>query len=190
MLESQVNFGATPLQPGRIVPGLESGPAKWYALHTRSRFEKKVAEQLCEKQFATFLPLRKEVHRWKDRYKPVELPLFAGYVFVQLNGHPDLRLRVLRTPGVVRIVGFGQQDTAVPSEQIERLQRILESNSVVQRHRYLHVGQRVKVISGTLSGVEGILVRIKNADRLVVSVEPIRQAVSIELSGYEVLPLG
>lgn len=164
--------------------------ANWYAIHTRSRFEKKVAEQLCEKRFTTFLPLRKEVHRWKDRYKPVELPLFGGYVFVQLDGQPDLRVRVLRTPGVVRIVGFGQQDAPIPTDQIERLQRILESNSVVQRHRYLRVGQRLKIISGTLSGVEGILVRIKNSDRLVVSVEHIRQAVSIELSGYEVLPLG
>ena len=171
-------------------PGASSGAANWYALHTRSRFEKKVAEQLCEKQVPTFLPLRKEVHRWKDRYKPVELPLFGGYVFVKLSGQPDLRVRVLRTPGVVRIVGFGQQDAPIPTDQIERLQRILESSSVVHRHSYLRVGQRVKIISGTLSGVEGILVRIKNADRLVVSVEPIRRAISIELSGYEVLPLG
>jgi len=162
----------------------------WFAIHTRSRFEKRVAEQLCEKQLPTFLPLRKEMHRWKDRYQQVELPLFGGYVFVQLCGNPDARLRVLRTPGVVRIVGFGQQDAPIPGEQIETLQRVLGAESIVSRHRYLRVGQRVRVISGVLAGVTGILARIKNSDRLVVAVEPIRQAVSIELAGYEVLPLG
>jgi len=167
-----------------------SASPNWFAIHTRSRFEKKVAEQLSEKQLQTFLPLRKEVHRWKDRYKPVELPLFGGYVFVHLSGHPDARLRVLRTPGVVRIVGFGLQDAPVPTEQIETLQRVLGTDSMVMRHRYLRVGQRVRVISGTLAGVTGILTRIKNADRLVVAIEPIRQAVSIEMAGYEVLPLG
>ena len=171
-------------------PALAQPSPNWFALHTRSRFEKKVAEQLSEKHIETFLPLRKEVHRWKDRNKVVELPLFGGYVFVQLSGHPDTRLRVLRTPGVVRIVGFGQQDAPVPAEQVERLRMILESNSTVQRHRYLRVGQRVKIISGTLCGVEGILARVKNTDRLVISIPTIRQALSIELSGYEVLPLG
>jgi transcription antitermination factor NusG len=165
-------------------------PGNWFAIHTRSRFEKQVASQLHSKQFTTFLPLRKEVHRWKDRYQPVELPLFSGYVFVQMSGHPDARVRVLRTPGVVRIVGFGQQDAVVPEEQIEALRRVLGANSVVTRHRYLRVGQRVRIISGTLAGVTGILARVKGADRLVVAVEPIRQAISIELSGYEVLPLG
>lgn len=165
-------------------------PANWFAIHTRSRFEKQVASQLCSKQIETFLPLRKEVHRWKDRYKPVELPLFSGYVFVQLPGNPDDRARVLRTPGVVRIVGFGPQDAVVPAEQIEALRRVLGTDSLVTRHRYLRVGQRVRIISGALAGVTGILARIKNTDRLVVAVEPIRQAVSIELSGYEVLPLG
>lgn len=171
--------------------GAETSAApNWFAIHTRSRFEKQVAKQLCEKQLETFLPLRTEVHRWKDRYQPVELPLFSGYVFVHLPGAPDSRQRVLRTPGVVRIVGFGQQDAPVPTEQIETLRRVLGTDSMVMRHRYLRAGQRVRVISGTLAGVTGILARIKSSDRLVLAIEPLRQAVSIELSGYEVLPLG
>ncbi len=172
----------------QVTPQSTPAPA-WYAIHTRSRFEKKVAEQLSEKQVQTFLPLRKEMHRWKDRYKPVEIPLFGGYVFVHLAENPDARLRVLRTPGVVRIVGFGQKDAPIPPEQIETLQRVLGTESLITRHRYLRVGQRVRVISGMLAGVTGILSRIKGSDRLVVAVEPIRQAVSIELAGYEVLPL-
>jgi transcription antitermination factor NusG len=182
---------ATVAQAGAEFSPALVGPAlRWYALHTRSRHEKLVARQLTEKQFEVFLPLRREVHRWRDRYQEVELPLFAGYAFVRYSGAPDLRLRVLRTPGVVRIVGFGEEDAPVPAEQIETLQRILGAGARVQRHRYLRVGQRVRVISGALAGVEGVLVRVKDAQRLVIAIEPIRQAVCIELAGYEVYPLG
>jgi transcription antitermination factor NusG len=163
---------------------------QWYAIYTRSRHEKHVAQQLGEKRVEHFLPLHKAMHRWQDRYKEVELPLFSSYVFAHFPAAAEVRLRILRTPGVVRIVGFGMQDAPVPAEQIESLRRILESNSTVTRHRYLKVGQRVRIISGALSGVEGILKRMKNCDRLVVAIEPIRQSVAIEVSGYEVLPLG
>lgn len=164
--------------------------ARWYAVHTRSRHEKQVAQLLGDKHIEAFLPLRREVHRWKDRYKQVELPLFSGYVFAQLASLPELRLSVLKTFGVVRIVGFAQRDIPIPNEQIEFLRRLTSSDAPLHRHRYLRVGQRVRVLSGTLAGVEGILVRIKSGDRLVINVTPIRQAVAVELSGYEVLPIG
>lgn len=163
---------------------------RWFAIHTRARHEKQVSRQLTEKQFHAFLPLRRELHRWKDRQKEVELPLFSGYVFVQLASQPHRRLSVLKTPGVVRIVGFGQQDIPVPDEQIETLRRLLESNALIGRHRYLRVGQRVRIISGALAGVEGILKRIRNSDKLVISIDGIQQAVAVELSGYSVMPIG
>lgn len=161
----------------------------WYAIYTRSRHEKRVAAQLAEKKIPTFLPLRVEVHRWQDRYKKVDMPLFRGYVFAQYQHESAARISILRTTGVVRIVGFGPQDAAVPGEQIETLQRLLETRQLLHRHRYLQVGERVKVITGALAGVEGILVRVKKRDRLVIAIEPIRQAVAVELSGYEVVPM-
>lgn len=169
--------------------GHASASIPWYAIYTRSRHEKRVAEQLAQKNIPTFLPLHVEVHRWQDRYKKVEMPLFRGYVFAQYELDSPSRMSILRTTGVVRIVGFGQEDAAVPGEQIETLQRLLETRQLVHRHRYLQVGERVKVISGALAGVEGILVRVKKQDRLVIAIEPIRQAVAIELSGYEVVPI-
>jgi len=162
---------------------------RWYAVHTRSRHEKLVARQFLEKQIEAFLPLCTEVHRWKDRYKKVEVPLFSGYVFAQFVGGSLRRQAVLKTTGVIRIVGFGQRDEPVPDEQIEALRRVLESDALLQKHRYLRVGQRVKVISGALAGVEGILKRIKGNARLVIAVEPIRQAVAVELSGYAVVSI-
>ncbi len=162
---------------------------QWFAVHTRSRHEKLVARQFLEKQIEAFLPLRTEVHRWKDRYKKVEVPLFSGYVFAQFERGSLRRQAVLKTTGVIRIVGFGQRDAPVPDEQIEALRRVVESDVLMEKHKFLRVGQRVKVISGALAGVEGILKRIKGNARLVIAVEPIRQAVVIEISGYEVLPV-
>ena len=182
-MSSQVQFA------GVNLAGLVTASTPWYAVYTRSRHEKIVAEQLAQKHIPTFLPLRVEVHRWQDRYKKVEMPLFRGYVFARYEPESAARSSILRTTGVVRIVGFGQEDASVPGEQIDALQRLLETRQLVHRHRYLQVGERVKVISGALAGVEGILVRVKKKDRLVIAIEPIRQAVAIELSGYEVVPV-
>jgi len=163
--------------------------APWYAVYTRSRFEKQVAEQLDRKQLPVFLPLRMEVHRWQDRYQKVEVPMFRGYLFAQFAVETGERTAILRTAGVVRIVGFGQKDAEVPGEQISALRRLAEEGALLYPHRYLRIGQRVKVASGALAGVEGILVRIKRQDRLVIAVDAIRQAVAVELAGYEVIPL-
>ncbi len=162
---------------------------QWYAVHTRSRHEKLVARQLFQKQIEAFLPLHMEVHRWKDRYKKVEVPLFSGYLFVQFERGSLRRQAVLKTPGVIRIVGFGERDAPVPDEQIEALRRVVESEVHMEKHKYLRVGQRVKVISGALAGVVGILKRIKGNARLVIAVEPIRQAIAVELEGYEVVAI-
>ncbi len=162
--------------------------ASWFAVHTRSRHEKTVARLLQEKRLETFLPLSEEMHRWRDRWKKVELPLFSGYLFAQFCS-PHERLALLRTPGVVRIVGFGCQDQPVPDEQVESLRRILQADANVHRHRLLKAGQRVRIISGALAGVEGILARVRSAERLVINIPSVRQAVGVEISGYDVLPL-
>ena len=170
--------------------GIAAQPdAPWFALYTRSRFEKQVAEQLERKRVPVFLPLRQELHRWQDRYQKVDVPMFRGYLFAQFAPASFERIAVLRTTGVVRIVGFGNEYSVVPAEQIETLRRLAEERAMLHPHRYLRVGQRVKVATGALAGVEGILVRIRKQDRLVIAVDAIRQAVAVELAGYEVIPL-
>lgn len=181
--------GAEAAQIGAGLRGAADSVYPWFALYTRSRFEKQVAEQLERKQLPVFLPLRIEVHRWQDRYQKVEVPMFRGYLFAQFAPDSVERTAILRTAGVVRIVGFGQKDSEVPSEQIEALRRVAGEGGLLHPHRFLRIGQRVKVASGALAGVEGILVRIKRQDRLVIAVDAIRQAVAVELGGYEVFPL-
>ena len=163
---------------------------QWFAIYTRSRHEKFVARQLAAIQMETFLPLRAQLHRWRDRYKKVETPLFGSYVFARFLRQSPMRLAVLKTPGVVRIVGFGQKDAPVPDDQIDTLRRVMESKLILHRHRYLRAGQRVRVVSGALAGVEGILTRVKNLERLVIVIEPVQRALALQLSGYEIVPIG
>ncbi len=185
-LETRITTPGSSILP---LPGKLSG-SPWYAIYTRSRHEKLVAQQLERKQIETFLPLCSEVHRWQDRYQKVEVPLFRGYVFAQFDHNSSARLAVLRSTGVVKIVGFGQEDAAIPAEQIVSLQRLMDTRAHMHRHHYLQVGQRITVVSGALAGIEGILVKVKKQDRLVIAIEPIRQAISVELSGYQVVPIG
>jgi len=181
--------GATSSETTGSLHATADAACPWFALYTRSRFEKQVAEQLERKRMPVFLPLRLEVHRWQDRYQKVEVPMFRGYVFAQFPPNSPERTAVLRTAGVVRIVGFGQTDSEVPAEQLATLRRVADDGALLHPHRYLRIGQRVKIASGALAGVEGILVRIRKQDRLVIAVHAIRQAVAVELAGYEVIPL-
>lgn len=159
---------------------------RWYAVQTRSRHEKKAAAELRDKGVAAFLPLMKQVHRWSDRNKEVEVPLFPGYIFVNTRAEPEARVSVLRTPGIANFVGNHGKGTPIPDKQIQDIQAILDNKVPVASHPFLIVNQRVRIRGGSLDGVEGMLVGM-NADlSLVVSVDLIQRAVAIRVSGYEV----
>jgi transcription antitermination factor NusG len=158
----------------------------WYAIHTRPRHEKRVAQQLAEKRLESFLPLREEVHRWKDRMKEVSLPLFPGYVFVRTGS--ENRQQIVRLPGVVRFIGFGGTPAAIPEIQVATLRHAIQSGTAFEQHPYLQVGQRVKVCRGPLQGTAGILVRCKGVHRLVLSIDIIQRSIAVEVDVREVLP--
>jgi transcription antitermination factor NusG len=161
------------------------GP-QWYAVQTRSRHEKKAAAELREKGVRVFLPLMTQLHRWSDRNKEVDVPLFPGYVFVHTLGVPEARVSVLRTSGVASFVGNHGKGTPIPDKQIEDIQTILINKVPVASHPFLSMNQRVRIRGGSLEGVEGVLVGM-NADlSLVVAVDLIQRAVAIRVSGYEV----
>lgn len=158
----------------------------WYAVQTKARHEKIVEYRLKERGLPTFLPLMTEVHRWSDRKKVVEAPLFGCYVFAKILPTNGYRLRALRADGVFRLVGNTREGTPIPDEQIESLRRLVESKTPWSHHDFLKVGQRVRVRSGALNGMEGIL-RSHNGDRtLVISVDAIQRSLAVRLEGYEV----
>lgn len=162
---------------------------RWYAVHTRARHEKLVAERLQERGMTAFLPLVKETHRWSDRKKTVELPLFSCYTFVRMAETVEERLKVCQTNGVLQIVGPRGEGTPIPDEQIEAVRILLNEQLPWSEHPFLKIGQRVRIRGGAMDGVEGILLA-RNGDRtLVVSVDVIQRSLAVRIEGYHVEPL-
>lgn len=159
----------------------------WYAIWTASRHEKVVNLELSKKGLETFLPLMKVLSRWKDRRKLIERPLFPGYLFIHTS--LEHRLAILKTAGVVQIVGVKNVPQSIPDQQIENIQILLRSNFRYDPHPSLEVGQRVRVKAGALEGCEGILIRRKNLTTLVLSIELLQQAVAVEIDALNVEPL-
>jgi transcriptional antiterminator NusG len=161
----------------------------WYAVQTRARHEKTVAGRLQEQGLATFLPLVREVHRWSDRRKLVELPLFSCYVFVKLAPTGEDRARVYQMDGVFHIVGVRGEGTPIPYEQIQAIRTLVEQDLPWSFHPFLKIGQRVRIRGGAMDGVEGVLLS-RNGDRtLVVSVDVIQRSMAVRIEGYDVEPL-
>jgi len=161
----------------------------WYALYTRSRFEKKMLGELSDRNIEVFLPMREVLSRWKDRRKKIWIPLFPGYIFVHHVNTPENRFRVLNLPGAVRFVGLQGKAEPVPDEQIEYVRRFLEASIAVDSYPYIRVGSRVEVIAGPLKGIQGILVEKRGKFRFVVQVDLIQQAISVEIDASDIRPL-
>lgn len=161
--------------------------AHWYAVRTRSRHEKRVQDQLTAKGIEPFLPLVNRWRQWADRRKQVAFPLFPGYCFAHF-GLPE-RVEVLKTHGVVEIIGNQDGPLSVPDQEIEAVQRLVTSTLPFDPHPYLEEGQPVEVIRGPLSGLRGILLRKGTRARVIVSVHLIHQSASVEMDGYDVAPL-
>ena len=158
--------------------------SSWYALYTRHQHEKMVDQVLTNKGFETFLPLYATTHNWRDRTKSLTLPLFPCYVF--LRGGIERRLQILTTPGIYGLVSSAGQPATIPDIEIDAIRRVVESGARVEAHPYLKCGNWVRVKSGPLAGIEGILVRKKNISRLVLSVEILGTAAAIEVEAFQV----
>jgi transcription antitermination factor NusG len=164
-----------------------STEVRWYATYTCANHEKKVCQQLEQRDVESFLPLYETVRRWRDRRIRLQLPLFPGYVFVRLAATD--RLRVLEVAGVVRIVGFNGQLAALPSDEIDGLKRGLVHGVRAEPYPFLTVGRRVRVKSGPFAGRQGILLRRKGNLRLVLSVDVIMRSLVIDIDASEVEPI-
>jgi transcription antitermination factor NusG len=171
------------------VPPVSLTTAEWYAVHTYPRHEKVVADRIQQQGMTTFLPMLTEVHRWSDRKKVVQLPMFSCYVFVQLVPTNEHRLRVLQTNGVISFVGSQRIGTAIPDDQIEAVRTLMAQRVDCKTHPFLKIGQRVKVRGGALDGMEGVLVSQNGDDSLVISVDAIQRSLAVRINGYQVDPV-
>ncbi len=172
--------------PIRVARASDTCP-EWWAVYTRHQHEKTVADMLSWKGLEVFLPLYESRRRWKDRYKVLTLPLFPCYVFVRGGG--NRRLQIVTTPGVHMILYRGEQVAAIPEGEIEAIRKTVEGNFRVEPHPYLKCGTKVRVKSGSMEGVEGVLVRQKNMYRMVLSVNMLAQSVAVEVDASNVVPV-
>jgi transcription antitermination factor NusG len=152
---------------------------QWSALHTHYQHERKVEALLSAKGFETFLPTYESIRKWKDRTKKISEALFPGYLFIaDVSEH---RLQVVTTPGVCAIVSVAGTPATIPGHEIEAIRRCVSDPAKVAPHPCLRGGDSVQVQSGPLAGVAGILVRMKDSCRLVVSVEILGRAAAVEI---------
>jgi transcription termination/antitermination protein NusG len=171
----------TPILPARY------SEARWYAAYTSANHEKRVSEQLGVREVEHFLPLYASLRRWKDRRVKLELPLFPGYVFVRTA--LQNRMQVLQVSGVARLVGFDGTPAALPEDEIEALRTSLGNRLRVEPYPYLPAGRRVRVQSGPLAGLTGVLVRRKSRARFVVSVDLIQKSLAVEVDESDLVAL-
>jgi transcription antitermination factor NusG len=158
----------------------------WYALQTRARHERMVEQRLQERGVTTFLPMVTEVHRWSDRKKKVQLPLFGCYLFAKFGPTKVDRLRVLRVDGIFNLVGSRGEGMPIPDSQIEAVRALVEAEIPWSSHPFLKIGQRVRIRSGALDGVEGILVSRNGDSTLVISIDAIQRSLAVRVEGYRV----
>jgi len=168
------------------IPIVGAETQTWYALHTRPRHEKLVVQRLTDRGVETFLPLVTETHRWSDRKKTVQLPLFSCYVFAKFIPNRTERLNVLRVSGVLGLVGSGGEGASIPDEQIDAVRTLVENELPWTSHPFLKIGQRVRIRGGAMEGLEGILVSRNGNETLVISIDAIQRSLAVRVEGYQV----
>src|SRR5260370_36616074 len=159
----------------------------WYALHIRSRHEKRVAERLGSQSLETFLPLHRSRHTWKNGvHVDVDLPLFPCYLFARASIQD--RIHLLQHPGVLGFAASSAKPTVISDEEISVLGTATESLKA-EPHPYLNNGDPVRIVAGPLAGMTGILTRRKPEYRVVLSVEAIMRSIVVEVSEFDIEPL-
>ena len=165
-----------------IVPGIlkRRSEQKWYAIYTNPRAEKLVRDRLVDEGVEVFLPLQKTYRQWSDRKKLIEKPLLSSYVFVKVK--PVSFPKVYQTQGVVRFVSFEGQPASIPQNQIDNLRLLINSNAEVEiSSEKFDRGDNVEVISGSLVGLTGELIKIGTHNRVVVRIDRLDQNLILKI---------
>ena len=161
-------------------------PYSWYVLHTKSRFENVVHEGLDKKSIEVFLPKIKVKSRRRDRKMMIQVPLFPGYLFVKATLDPYRHLEIVKTAGVVRLIGTKDGPVPVPEDTVESLKIMVSSDHSVITGSRLRKGDRVMVVSGPFAGITGTFVRYRGKGRVVVNIEALGQYAGVDVDENEV----
>ena len=160
-------------------------PPHWYAVHTRSRFEQKVHDGISGKSIEVFLPKLQVMSKRKDRRKKILIPLLPGYVFVRFDMDPEIYWDILKTVGVVRMIGFEGKPVPAKEEEISSLMILNGTDRTVQNRAYMNEGDKVMIMEGPLKGLVGFYLHHKeDTDKVVVSVELLHRSLAIEVGDW------
>ena len=160
---------------------------RWYAVYTYPRHEKVVTEQLQSQSVEAFLPTFVIESRWKDRRVRIKTPVFPGYVFTRIKLAE--RSKVFNIPGVLRILSFNGVPAPIDDSEIDAVKLCLERGGILKPHPFIEVGERVRVRSGMLEGLEGLVTRCKNDRILILPIALINQSVAVEVDADLLEPL-
>jgi transcription antitermination factor NusG len=152
---------------------------EWIAIYTKPRHEKIVDSELKEKKIESYLPMISKKHRWSDRMKWVDTPLFKSYIFARI----DLKkyLEVLQTHGVHHIIKFQNKIAVIPDFQIENLKTMINGGFDPFPSDYFIVGDQVQVVGGPLKGISGVVSRSDSGDKLIIKIDAIQHAVAVQI---------
>jgi transcription antitermination factor NusG len=173
-------------EPSPSIGSIDEASREWYAVQVWTGRESLSAGHLGARGYDVFLPRYVEHRRWSDRVKKVARALFAGYLFCRARA--EAVSGVVTAPGVIRVLGDGDGPLPIPREEIEAIQRVLAASVPAEPWQFLQVGQRVRVDSGPLQDTEGIVVRVKNRDRLILSIPLLQRSVAVEIESQWVTP--
>ena len=152
---------------------------QWIVVRSKPRSEKVAHNELVKKNIEAYLPLLKERRKWSDRKKWVEFPLFSSYLFARIDIKDSIF--VLQTQGVNTIVKFGKQIAIVQNSVIEAIRLAMEGGYELEPVEYFVEGNRVEVVAGPMKGVKGIVAKLKGQNRLIIKIDAIQQALSIQI---------
>jgi transcription antitermination factor NusG len=158
---------------------------RWYALVVRTRHEKVAGHALADKGFDTFLPLFVQRHQYGGRRREFNLPLFPGYLFCRFQ--PEMIVPVLNTQSVIQVVGVGRKLVSIDEAEVESLRIATEAAVAFSPHPYLAVGRKVRVVSGPMTGAEGVVLELKNSFQLVMSVTMLQRSVAVQLDRTQIV---
>jgi len=161
----------------------------WYAIHTKSRHEYKAHTCLTQKHLTSFLPEMEVWSKRKDRKKKLSIPLFPGYLFVEAALDNETKLTILKTPGVVRILGKKEnaEPLPVPEAKIVAIQRILDKKVEMFSMQYPKAGEPARIMDGPFAGIEGMVINSDLEKELfVISIDLMQRSVAIKLEGFQI----
>ena len=179
MLIDQIEQGLQPLPVGR--------PHPWYALRVKERHEPSIACSLQNRGYVEFVPLYTCTRKWSDRVRKLELPLFPGYVFCRFDFND--RRPIVTIPGVMGVVGMGKLPHPVEEHEIATLQAVAKSGLLMQPWPFLKLGEHVTIQDGPLRNAEGVVVKLGDGPRLVVSVSLLQRSIAVRLERSWIRPM-